>query len=190
VNLSAFKILVGIAVILSVSGCGTRKVVEADVAAVIGAPVGGQRGKTIADVMEQARKDIAAALPYIGAETVNKGEVLVITVNTNRLFTDNSNVLTDEATHLLRSITSTLKNIPDAGIFITGYTDNTGEPTLNRTLSEKRAVSIKNYLGKHGFSERQISCDGEGSGRPVADNKTEAGRNINRRIEILVYKRL
>jgi OOP family OmpA-OmpF porin len=67
-----------------------------------------------------------------------------------------------------------------------GYTDNMGADNLNTPLSERRALSVKNYLVKKGLSESRLEAKGFGSAKPIADNNTEAGRIKNRRVEIVL----
>jgi len=66
---------------------------------------------------------------------------------------------------------------------VEGHTDNTGDVLQNRVLSEDRARAVVNYLVAHGIDDGRLRAEGFGSGRPVADNETEAGRALNRRIE-------
>lgn len=73
----------------------------------------------------------------------------------------------------------------DAGLKLSvdGYTDNTGKPEKNQVLSESRAKAVKKYLIGKGIDESRIAATGYGPLRPVADNKTVAGRAKNRRVE-------
>jgi len=72
----------------------------------------------------------------------------------------------------------------DANLTITGYTDNRGSAKLNDKLSAKRAASVKAYLVKKGVPANRITAEGKGMNNPIADNKTAAGREKNRRVEI------
>jgi outer membrane protein OmpA-like peptidoglycan-associated protein len=86
---------------------------------------------------------------------------------------------------LLRAAAA-LEKAPDAKVEIAGFTDNLGKVASNKKLSQKRAESVMNYLIKLGASNKQLTAVGYGSAQPVADNTTEEGRKINRRIEFLV----
>ena len=84
--------------------------------------------------------------------------------------------------------TDVLKANPDMDVTIVGHTDNTGTDAINNPLSEKRAQSVESYLKSCGVSSSQIrSVQGAGSGQPVADNSTAAGRQQNRRVEVFLY---
>jgi len=71
-------------------------------------------------------------------------------------------------------------------IEISGHTDNVGAETINISLSEKRALEVKNYLVSKGISSNRIEIKGLGSSQPIADNKTEDGRQRNRRTEMKI----
>jgi len=68
-------------------------------------------------------------------------------------------------------------------VSIEGHTDSSGDPVLNQNLSQSRARSVLNYLVAAGIDESRLSATGFGSANPVADNDTEEGRALNRRIE-------
>jgi len=75
---------------------------------------------------------------------------------------------------------------PKIRVAIEGHTDNTGTPAGNQKLSEKRAAAVKAYLAKQGVSEDRMSTSGYGQSKPIADNKTSAGRAANRRVEFKI----
>jgi len=77
---------------------------------------------------------------------------------------------------------------PNASLFISGHTDNTGTLKINQKLSLQRAMVVSNYLIKKGIDKKRISQKGFADTRPIADNKTLKGRALNRRVDIeLVY---
>jgi outer membrane protein OmpA-like peptidoglycan-associated protein len=84
----------------------------------------------------------------------------------------------------LNEVAQVLKD--DAGLKLTidGHTDNTGADNLNQKLSENRAAAVKAYLVKKGIDESRLVSAGYGETQPVADNKTAAGRQKNRRVEL------
>lgn len=68
---------------------------------------------------------------------------------------------------------------------VSGYTDNVGAPAFNLDLSQRRALAIAEVLREQGVSDARLTVSGYGEDNPVASNATEAGRRLNRRIELL-----
>jgi len=88
----------------------------------------------------------------------------------------------------LNSIVNTLKRNDDIEIALTGHTDNTGSPKLNIELSQKRADTVKEYLIAQGISAKRLESKGYGGARPIASNKSEDTRRLNRRVEFTIIK--
>jgi len=83
-------------------------------------------------------------------------------------------------------IATYLKGHPDRTIVVSGYTDNTGSATYNQGLSERRADAVKNALIARGVEPSRIVAHGFGPSAPRAPNDTVAGRQLNRRVEVVV----
>ena len=75
---------------------------------------------------------------------------------------------------------------PGLNLEVEGHTDSTGGDELNQTLSEQRAAAVRNYLVQQGLPAEAITAQGFGKSAPVADNDTAAGRQKNRRVELIV----
>ncbi|MBL7997989.1 MAG: OmpA family protein [Candidatus Kapabacteria bacterium] len=90
----------------------------------------------------------------------------------------------------LEILTEFLRNQPKVIIRIEGHTDNRGLASSNRRLSLVRAESVKKYLvEKKQISPKRIQTVGYGDARPIADNATEFGRNLNRRTEVVIVSK-
>ena len=87
----------------------------------------------------------------------------------------------------LKIVAETLKGTQRT-ILVEGHTDSTGTPEKNLTLSQARAETVRKYLVADGIPDGQIRAVGVGQERPVADNKTSAGRAKNRRVEVVLEK--
>ncbi len=82
-----------------------------------------------------------------------------------------------------------LKKDPTLKIRLAGHTDSSGDVEGNKALSNRRAESVKNLLEeKYGADANRISTRGWGAEQPLAENQTEEGRAINRRVEILAAR--
>ncbi len=86
----------------------------------------------------------------------------------------------------LAKIAGILLAYPGLNIEVGGYTDNVGGDAMNQTLSENRAGSVRDYLVQQGVATSSVSSKGFGNTMPVATNDNSAGRQQNRRVELLV----
>jgi outer membrane protein OmpA-like peptidoglycan-associated protein len=86
----------------------------------------------------------------------------------------------------LAKVAGILLAYPGLNIEVGGYTDNVGGDTMNQTLSENRAGSVRDYLVQEGVATNSVSARGFGNTLPVASNDNSAGRQQNRRVELLV----
>ena len=103
-------------------------------------------------------------------------------------FETGKSVITAGSFKSLDDLVTLLNSYPGASVEIQGHTDNNGTPESNKTLSQERANSVKRYLSAGGVSEARMTAVGYGQEVPLADNKTEAGKTKNRRVDFkLVY---
>ncbi len=101
-------------------------------------------------------------------------------------FNSSSAVVRKSSYSVLNHIALTAKECSHFNLQIHGYTDSTGKEGLNRKLSQARANAIIKYLISKKIDDKRLTALGHGSNSPVASNRTKAGRNKNRRIEITV----
>lgn len=83
-------------------------------------------------------------------------------------------------------VAAILKGKTKANVLIEGHTDNVGGAALNQQLSERRAAAVRDALVKQGVAAARMQVQGHGMSRPVADNSTNDGRQMNRRTELIV----
>lgn len=112
-----------------------------------------------------------------------RGDVIVLRgVN----FDYDKATLTVNAKALLDQVAHALRSRPDIRAEVDGHTDGIGSVIYNQRLSERRAQSVKAYLVMHGVAANRLTTRGFGKSRPIADNATAEGREINRRVELKV----
>jgi outer membrane protein OmpA-like peptidoglycan-associated protein len=102
------------------------------------------------------------------------------------LFDTDSATLQPQSTDQLNDVAATLKACPNIHLTVGGYTDNTGDAAHNQKLSQDRAQSVVAHLETMGIAPNRLVAKGYGDHNPVADNSTEEGRALNRRISVLV----
>ncbi len=92
--------------------------------------------------------------------------------------------LTDASKAILLTVAQSLAGNPDVRVEVGGHTDNTGSRATNARLSQARAESVMNFLVANGVNANQVTAKGYGPDQPVASNRTAAGRQQNRRVEL------
>ena len=102
------------------------------------------------------------------------------------LFDVNSSNIKPQSYGSLKEMANVLKEYPDLKVKIVGHTDNVGKPADNLKLSEARAKSVVDYLAGKGIAIDRLTFKGMGDTKPIADNKTEEGKALNRRTEFVV----
>ena len=98
-------------------------------------------------------------------------------------FKTNSANLTKKSYDVLDRAVQVLSDYPDTRIEISGHTDNVGKDEYNKELSQKRADTVKEYFVNKGIRAERLTSVGYGMEKPIADNKTKAGKAKNRRTE-------
>ena len=125
----------------------------------------------------QRRIDVLQAKPTDRGLVVTLGDVLFDTGRAG---------LKAGATSNLNKLVAFLNQYPDRTVVIEGYTDSVGSEDYNQGLSERRADSVKSYLAAQGIGAIRLSALGKGESDPVAGNDSAAGRQQNRRVEVII----
>ncbi|QKZ03903.1 MULTISPECIES: OmpA family protein [Pseudomonas] len=143
----------------------------------LGVNFGGNGGKAPAPAPEPAPAPVAEEpAPAPVAETVR--------VQLDVKFDFNKSVVKPNSYADIKNLADFMKQYPQTTTRVEGHTDNVGPDAYNQKLSERRAAAVKNVLvNQYGIQGNRVDSIGYGESRPVADNKTEAGRAVNRRVE-------
>ncbi|MFJ4134694.1 OmpA family protein, partial [Pseudomonas cyclaminis] len=86
----------------------------------------------------------------------------------------------------VKNLDDFMAQYPATNVEVAGHTDSVGPDAYNQKLSQRRADAVKQVLVKDGVAPSRVTAVGYGESRPVADNATEAGRAVNRRVEASV----
>ena len=181
---TALGTVIGAAAGYGVSKSNANTSAQNNRAAAIGAVVGAAAGVYLDNKEKQLRQQMAGT----GVE-VNRnadGSVGLIMPGNITFDTNKSNIKPNFYT-TLNKVAQTLTEDNKSGILVTGYTDNTGNDSINIPLSQARAQSVANYLASRGVSTSRINVQGQGAANPIASNATAQGREQNRRVEISIY---
>ena len=132
---------------------------------------------------EMRAGQLETQIKELNAKKTDRG--LVITLG-DVLFDTNKAQLKPGATRSLQKLATFLKQYPDRKAQVEGYTDSTGSADYNQELSDRRAHAVRASLLDMGVSSDRITTHGYGKESPVASNDTPAGRQMNRRVEIIL----
>jgi outer membrane protein OmpA-like peptidoglycan-associated protein len=153
--------------------------------AIIGAVVGGAAGAVIGHQMDQQAKELKLSIP--GAVVERVGEGIQVTFASGLLYDFDSDAIRPEAATNLANLASSLGKYPETDLLIVGNTDALGSSEYNQDLSLRRANSASRYLTMKGIGVARLRTAGRGELEPLATNDTEAGRQLNRRIEVAIF---
>lgn len=131
---------------------------------------------------EQRADSLQEQLEELKAQPTPRG--MVVTLQ-DVLFETGKAELQPGAMSSLAQVAEVLREDPQRKVAIEGHTDNTGSPEFNQALSERRAQAVKDALVSQGASPDQITTRGLGPSSPVASNDNAAGRQQNRRVELV-----
>ncbi len=126
--------------------------------------------------------------PRLAARPVSAQDRAIINKQIQIHFTPGSDEIMAGSYFVLDALGETMTSFGNTYLRVEGNTDSTGSPTANMTLSERRALAVKNYVLKNfpNIQAVRFQTIGRGQANPVADNTTEAGRQLNRRTDIKV----
>jgi outer membrane protein OmpA-like peptidoglycan-associated protein len=133
---------------------------------------------------EQQRQRLLTQLNSV-LQTRDSARGLIVSMS-DVLFDLNKATLRSGAQLRLAKVAGIILAYPDLKLEIDGFTDNTGTPQYNQTLSDKRAESVKNFLVGQGVAPDAVTTKCYGESNPVASNRTASGRQQNRRVELVV----
>ena len=122
-------------------------------------------------------------LAALQAEKTDRGMVMTLG---DVLFETGKADLMPGAMNMIVRLAQFMKQYPEKKLQIEGHTDSTGSASFNLRLSEDRANSVRNVLFAEGISGHRIETIGYGMSKPVATNATVEGRQLNRRVEIVI----
>jgi len=155
--------------------------------AAIGAAVGGLGGAGIGKMMDNQEQDMRQALATSEAAAVRReGNLLAVTFKGDVTFDTNSAVVKPGLYAEIDRVAGVLTQYPQTLIRVEGHTDSVGTEAYNMDLSFRRANSVRDLLVQRGVTMSRIQPVGFGETMPVATNDTEAGRQLNRRVEIKI----
>ncbi len=152
----------------------------------VGAGLGGLAGAGIGAYMDRQERELRQRTAGTDVQVIRQGDDLVLNIPSGITFATDSAAVQPQFQRTLDQIAGTLAEYRETLVDVYGHTDSTGSDAYNQTLSERRAVSVADYLAGHGVESQRFATRGYGESQPVASNDTDAGRAANRRVEIKI----
>jgi len=148
----------------------------------IGAAVGGLAGHQIGAYMDRQEQELRGAMAQNDAVSIQRTQdVLTATFKSEAFFDLNSSTLKPGAYTEMDRIAGIFNKYPQTTIRVEGHTDSKGSETYNQTLSEQRAISVKNALAQRGVDPARIQTVGYGESQPISSDDA-----MNRRVSIVI----
>ena len=132
---------------------------------------------------EQQATELQRQIDVLQARVTDRG--LVLTLGDVLFESGRADLKTGTAGNL-NKLVFFLNKHPDRSVAIEGYTDSVGSEDYNQALSQRRADSVRSYLVRQGIGSGRLTASGMGMSDPVAGNDSAAGRQQNRRVEVIV----
>lgn len=152
--------------------------------ALIGAGVGALAGGAVGAYMDKQEDELRKVMRDSGVTVTRKGDDIILNMPGNVTFRTDSADLNAQFYKVLDGVALVAKKYDKTIIEVAGHTDSTGTADYNRQLSQRRAISVADYLVSRGVAQARIMTAGGGEDHPIASNATEQGRAANRRVEV------
>ncbi|BCH25572.1 OmpA family protein [Mesorhizobium sp. L-8-3] len=152
--------------------------------ALIGAGIGALAGGLAGNYMDQQEAELRRQLQGTGVSVTRSGDQIILNMPSNITFATDQDQVMPAFYPTLNSVALVINKFNRTIVDVYGHTDSTGSAGHNFDLSQRRALSVANYLSGRGVDSRRFAVTGFGATRPIATNATPEGRAQNRRVEI------
>lgn len=165
-------------------GAATSSKNDRKKALIKGAGIGAIAGGGVGLYMDKQENQLRQQLAGTGVSVTRNGDQIILNMPSNITFDVDKANLKPQFNDTLDSVVLVLNKYPATLVTIAGHTDSTGSDSYNQKLSENRALSVANYLMAKNVAQARLAAIGYGESRPAADNGSEQGRALNRRVEL------
>jgi len=155
----------------------------------VGAAVGALAGAGVGGYMDKQQREFEQDLSNERARHQievqrMRDDTLKVNLDSEVSFDYDSAIIKPTFLPTLDKLAGLIAKYNQTVVHIVGHTDSTGSDAYNQRLSEERARSVEDYFARRGVPPSRMRSEGRGEQEPRADNRTEAGRQLNRRVEI------
>lgn len=167
-------------------GAGIGALVGGEKGALVGAGVGALAGAGTGGYMDYQAAKLRQELVGTGVQVKEVNGQIYLVMPGNITFDTNEAFIKLSFQPVVSSIAKVLNEYDKTLVYVNGYTDSTGTDAINNPLSQKRANAVADFLRVKGVAATRLKATGLGSSNPIADNNTATGRELNRRVEIVL----
>ncbi len=154
--------------------------------AAIGAAVGAATGVGVGVYQDRQQAKLRQRLASSGVSVTRDGDNIYLNMPSDITFATASSEITPTFYETLNSVALVLQEFDKTTVGVYGHADARGAADYNQQLSERRALSVSNYLSAQGVNGVRLNAVGFGEDRPIADNSTPTGQARNRRVEVVI----
>lgn len=173
------------AAIGAVAGAVVGHQLDSGSGALVGAAVGALAGGLVGNYMDKQQAELRQTVAQNDIEMQRlRDDTLKLTLDSEVSFDYDSDRIKPAFRSTLDKLADVLRKYDRTVVHVVGHTDSTGSAEYNQRLSERRAGSVANYLQSRGVDPSRVRYEGRGESEPRDTNATEAGRQLNRRVEI------
>ena len=152
----------------------------------IGAGIGALGGGAIGAYQDRQEARLRQELQNTGVSVTRDGDRIILNMPSNITFASGESNIKPEFFRVLGAVALVLKEYNQSLVNVFGHTDSDGSDQFNQQLSQRRGVSVAEYLISQGTDQRRYYVVGYGEERPIASNATPDGKALNRRVEIQI----
>ena len=152
--------------------------------ALVGAGLGALAGAAVGSYMDRQEMRLRQELDATGVSVTRIGDNITLNMPGNITFPTDGSDLNADFYDVLDSVAKVVNEFEQTVVEVAGHTDSTGSDSYNQQLSQRRASSVASFLRTRGVLGDRIIEVGMGESRPIADNDTADGRQLNRRVEL------
>ncbi|MBV2208941.1 MAG: OmpA family protein [Thermomonas sp.] len=152
--------------------------------AMVGAGIGALAGGAVGNYQDKQEAQLRRDTAGTGIDVSRDGDVIKLNLPDGVTFDFNKTDIKPQFYPALNTVAGTLRQYNQTIVEVSGHTDSIGSDAANQLVSERRAQSVASYLQAQGVQSQRFEVLGLGKRFPVADNSTDYGRSLNRRVEI------
>ncbi|MDD5758137.1 MAG: OmpA family protein [Desulfobulbaceae bacterium] len=164
-----------------------KKAKQTPISAAINVAAAGMANAKIVEMMDLQELEMRTAMAHSEAAViVRQGEMLLVRLKGDLAFNKGSAAVESGLYGEVERMTTVLNRYQETVIQVGGHTDSQGSDAYNLNLSQRRADAVVNLMMQLGIAQSRIEAAAYGEAQPIASNDSEAGRRMNRRVEIKI----